>query len=184
MGRVRIRHYRVRKGRGYWEPTATMKAAGFRLMPLGPDGPEAWAKAERLNDEWDKHRESGGKAAVYANGTLGWLFDQYRTMGVWAKKEVRTREEWELAWEVIRPVFADVRVELIDFPACDAFYTGLGERFSLHKQHRVFKIFRALMEVAIGFQLIDTNPTHKIANTAPKGRKEIWSEARGCRAAG
>jgi hypothetical protein len=68
-------------------------------------------------------------------------------------------------------------LQLIDFPACDAFYAGLGERCSLHKQHRIFKIFRALMEVAIGFQLIDTNPTYKIANTAPKGRREIWSEA-------
>ena len=65
----------------------------------------------------------------------------------------------------------------INFQACDAFYTELGKAYSLHKQHRIFKIFRALMEVAIGFQLIDTNPTYKIANSAPRGRKAIWFEA-------
>jgi hypothetical protein len=177
MGSIRIRHYRVRKGRGYWEPTATMKAAGFRLTPLGQHSPEAWSKAERLNAEWDQVRGGLEKPPVYADKTLGWLFEQYRTLGVWAKKEVRTREEWELAWGVIGPIFADVRVEDIDFPACDAFYSELGKQFSLHKQHRVFKIFKALMEVAIGFQLILTSPAHRIANSAPKGRKQIWHEA-------
>src|SRR5690606_26559707 len=33
---------------------------------------------------------------------------------------------------------------------------------------------RALMEVAIAFKLIHENPTHRIANSAPAGRKEIW----------
>jgi len=177
MGTVRIRHYRVRKGRGYWEPTAKMKAAGFRVTPLGPNGPDAWAKAEQLNAEWDKTRAGDGAAVeTFHEGTLGWLFHRYRELGVWEKKAVRTREEWELAWSVIKPVFGDVPVKSIDFPACDMFYVKLGERYSLHKKHRVFKIFRALLEVAIGFQLIDTNPTHKIANSAPKGRKAIWYE--------
>ena len=176
MGSVRIRHYRIRKGRGYWEPTAKMKAAGFRLMPVGPDGPEAWARAERLNLEWDAARKGLTKTKHYEHATLGWLFAQYRSMGVWAAKEPRTREEWELAWRVIEPVFGDVRTDAIDFPACDTFYAELGRAFSLHKQHRVFKIFRALLEVAIGFRLITANPTHKIANSAPKGRKAIWYE--------
>ena len=176
MGNVRIRHYRIRKRRGYWEPTARMKAMGFRVMPLGPDGPDAWARAERLNAEWDLVRKGGAGPKVFEHGKLGWLFETYRTMGVWAKKEPRTREEWELAWRIIEPVFADVRADTIDFPACDTFYTELGRVFSLHKQHRVFKIFRALLEVAIGFRLIAANPTHKIANSAPKGRKEIWRE--------
>jgi hypothetical protein len=154
-----------------------MKALGFRVMALGPHGPEAWAQAERMNAEWDKARAAGASAVKhYERDTLGWLYAEYRKMGVWRKKESRTREEWELAWTVIEPIFADILVTEIDFPACDEFYTGLEQKFSLHKKHRVFKIFRALLEVAIGFKLIKTNPTHKIANTAPKGRSEIWSE--------
>jgi hypothetical protein len=152
-----------------------MKAAGFRLVPLGPDGSEAWARAERLNADWDKTRQ-GEAVEQYERETLGWLFHRYRRMHVWAKKQPRTREEWDEAWEVIRPVFADVPVAEIDFPACDTFYAELGNSYSLHKQHRVFKIFRALMEVAIGFQLIHTNPTYRIANEAPRGRKAIWFE--------
>ena len=44
-------------------------------------------------------------------------------------KEPRTREEWELAWRTIGPVFGDVLVAKINFPACDAFYTELGKPF-------------------------------------------------------
>ena len=173
---MRIRLYRVRKGRGYWEPTARMKAAGFRLTALGPDGPEAWSKAERLNAAWDKARRNDSRAATFEPDTLGWLFEQYRHTGVWRTKEPRTREEWELAWRTIGPVFGDLPVAKINFRACDAFYTELGTTFSLHGKHRVFKIFRALLEVAIAFQLIGENPTRRIANSAPKGRSAIWYE--------
>ena len=110
VGTVRIRHYRVRKGRGYWEPTYRMKAAGFRLTALGPEGPDAWGKAERLNVAWDKARRNDTRAATFESDTLGWLFEQYRHTGVWAAKEPRTREEWELAWRTIGPVFSDVLV--------------------------------------------------------------------------
>jgi hypothetical protein len=173
---VRIRLYRVRKGRGYWEPTARMKAAGFRLTALGPDGPEAWGKAERLNAAWDKARRNDTRADTFESDTLGWLFEQYRHTGVWAAKEPRTREEWELAWRTIGPVFGDLLVAKINFQACDAFYSELRKTSSLHHSHRVFKIFRALLEVAIAFQLISENPSHRIANTAPKGRSAIWFE--------
>ena len=100
MTKVRVRHYRVKKGRGYWEPTGRMKAMGFQVMALGPHGPEAWAQAERMNAEWDKARAAGGNVVVehYERGTLGWLYAEYRKMGVWGKKEPRTRQEWEEAW--------------------------------------------------------------------------------------
>jgi hypothetical protein len=56
MGKVRIRHYRIRKGRAYWEPAPKMRAVGFKVIALGPDGPDAWKQAERMNAEWDKAR--------------------------------------------------------------------------------------------------------------------------------
>ena len=78
MGKVRIRHYRIRKGRAYWEPAPKMRAAGFKVIALGPDGPDAWQKAERMNAEWDKARADGTAVEVYERGTLGWHFDDYR----------------------------------------------------------------------------------------------------------
>lgn len=77
---------------------------------------------------------------------------------------------------MIEPVFADIPVASIDYPARDAFHAELDRSFSLHKKHRVFKILRALFEIAKAFNLIKENPTSRIVNSAPAGRKEIWYE--------
>src|SRR5215470_16512339 len=69
------------------------------------------------------------------------VFDDYRKRGVWRKKEPRTREEWEAAWTLIKPVFADLLVSEIDFAACDEFYTGL-EKFSLQAPPRLQHLSR------------------------------------------
>ena len=49
MADIKIRNYQVRRnGRGFWEPTPRMRALGFRSVPCGPDGPDAWAIAEAV----------------------------------------------------------------------------------------------------------------------------------------
>ena len=47
MGKVKIKYYFVKpSGRAYWRPTKKMRVLGFHLVPLGIDGPEAWALAD------------------------------------------------------------------------------------------------------------------------------------------
>jgi hypothetical protein len=38
----KIRHYVMKRGKGFWQPTKKMKALGFGPAPCGPDGPGAW----------------------------------------------------------------------------------------------------------------------------------------------
>jgi hypothetical protein len=179
MGRVKIRHYRVKKGRAYWEPSRTAKRFGFSAVRLGAEGPQAWREAERLNELLDAARIAGKNTAkVYAPGTLGAVFDVYRESGAWREKEARTKEEWYEAWEVIEPVFGDIQVACITpIPDCDKFYDALKENFSLHKTHKIFKIFRAMLTIAVHMKLIPSNPSLVRENTAPRGRDQIWSEA-------
>jgi hypothetical protein len=68
---------------------------------------------------------------------------------------------------VQRESFLEPSIELVTSTEID-----IG---NLYVCNRVFKIFRALLEIAIVFGLISTNPSLKIANTAPKGRSAIWS---------
>ena len=56
MTKIKVRHYVVKGGKAFWQPTPKMKALGFHAVPLGPDGPDAWAIAERWNGRWDKTR--------------------------------------------------------------------------------------------------------------------------------
>lgn len=54
----RIPYYVLRKGYGYWQPTKTMRLAGFSSVPCGKDGPEAQSKAEECNRQWKEHLSS------------------------------------------------------------------------------------------------------------------------------
>jgi hypothetical protein len=55
---VKIPNYQVRRnGRGFWEPTPRMRELGFRSVPCGPDGPEAWAIAQQWQDRWEAARK-------------------------------------------------------------------------------------------------------------------------------
>ena len=56
MTTVKIRHYVVKRGKGFWQPTNKMREVGFGSVPCGPDGPAAWALAEQWNRRWDQSR--------------------------------------------------------------------------------------------------------------------------------
>lgn len=176
MALVRIRFYVVRGGKAYWQPSSRMRKAGFEGRPLGPDGPAAIAEAERLTAQWDAHRHGNDARPGPRPGSLADVWERYRRMTAWAAKAPRTREEWELVWETLGPVFGDMPVAEIDGELVDAFYGRLAETVSLHKRHRIIKVFRAMLEVAISMRLITTNPTLVVTNTAPAGRSEIWPE--------
>ena len=63
MGKIKMRYYTLRRrsGRvlGYWQPTKTMREAGFALVNCGDDGPAAWRVAEEWNARWDSYRVCG-----------------------------------------------------------------------------------------------------------------------------
>ena len=70
MMQDRPRYYVVKRGRGYWQPTAPMRALGFYSVPCGPDGPEAHAIAQQWNAKWEVAREghAASDAAITAAG--------------------------------------------------------------------------------------------------------------------
>jgi hypothetical protein len=121
---VKIRHYVVKRRKGFWQPTAKMKAVGFGSVPCGPDGPRAWAIAEEWNRRWDQTRtgmapspamasaqnlsfENSEELTVYPSRSLGEGFRKYRQTEEWARKAPRTREDWWRGWKRIKPIFGD-----------------------------------------------------------------------------
>src|SRR5436305_8338228 len=125
MTRVRIRHYVVKRhGMGFWQPTKKMRRLGFYSVPCGPDGPDAWRRAEEWNRRWDLTRrgeapspamaaadnlspERSEELAVYPPRSFGEAFRRYRRTDEWARKAPRTREDWWRGWKRIKPVFGD-----------------------------------------------------------------------------
>lgn len=185
---MRVRYYSVIKGRGYWQPTAAMRALGFRPTPCGPDGPTAWAKAEELNRAWDERGSAPEPKTAppppvetWPPGSIGEAFDVYRGTIEWSKKAPRTREDWERAWRYIG-TFNTVSPASVTMPAISKWRQSIEDDISLREAHRALKIWRAFWKVMVALKYVTgEDPSLAVRNTEPKGRKETWTEGEAVR---
>jgi hypothetical protein len=200
MGNVKIPYYVVRKGRGYWKPTPAMRALGFANIPCGPDGSDAWAQAQEWNRKWQSVRRGEDVApamaeadnlsperleqlTVYPHQSIGAAFRAYRATPEWARKALRTREDWWRAWKRIKPVFGDVDPRAVDLEDVSAFRQHVEESVSLREAHRTIKIWRALWKVmaALHYCQREADPSLGVRNSAARGRSETWTEGEAAR---
>jgi hypothetical protein len=72
----RPRYYVIKRGRGYWQPTAQMRVRGCPSVPCGVDGPEARAIAEEWNAGWDIMRR-GAKASDTTIAAAGFAPEEF-----------------------------------------------------------------------------------------------------------
>jgi hypothetical protein len=103
MTTIKLKQYRVRRDRGFWEPTPKMQALGFTSIPCGPDGPGAWAIAEEWERRWQATRsgetpspamvssenlspEQSEGLTIYPPRSLGEAFRRYRRTHEWGAK--------------------------------------------------------------------------------------------------
>jgi hypothetical protein len=199
---VKIRHYAVKRRKGFWQPTPKMKALGFGSVPCGPDGPNAWARAEEWNRRWDQTRmgaapspsmvslenlsiENSEELTVYPLRSLGEAFRKYRHTEEWRRKAPRTREDWWRGWKRIKPVFGDVDLRTVRLDDVSAWRKAIEDTVSLREAHRALKIWRALWKVAAanGYCVRDADPSLAVRNSAAPGRSARWSEGEAARLA-
>src|SRR4051794_35329583 len=111
MTKVKIPYYVVKAGKGYFQPTKTLRAIGFEARTLGPDGPAAWAEAWRMYEAIRKPRGAGttSNEKAYPMNSVGYAWERFRRTDAWANKSFSTRtKDWEWSWQFIEPVFGDV----------------------------------------------------------------------------
>lgn len=195
MTRIKVRHYVVKRGKGFWQPTKTMRALGFYSVPCGNDGPDAWAIAQEWNFRWDKTRrgeapspamvsaenlspEQAEGLTVYPPRSLGAAFREYRSTEEWKAKAPRTREDWWRGWKRIKVVFGDVDPRTVTLGDVSAWRKAIEDTVSLGEAHRAVKIWRALWQVAGALKYCDRNadPSGGMRNRAPAPRDAVWRE--------
>jgi hypothetical protein len=195
MIQIKLRHYVVKRGKGFWQPTKIMRDLGFYSVPCGNDGPDAWAIAQQWNQRWDRTRwgeapspamaaadnlspEKSEELTVYPPRSMGEAFRRYRRTDEWARKAVRTREDWWRAWKRIKPVFGDCDPRTVNLENISEFRKAVEDMVSLREAHRCLKIWRAMWKVAaaLGFCVRDADPSLGVRNTAAAGRSDTWSE--------
>jgi hypothetical protein len=183
MGRVKIPYYIVKGGRGYWNPTAAMKRAGFASVPCGEDGPAAWSVAATWNARWLEYRK-GTSGPQWPVGSLGEAFERFRKTDTWARKALKTRQEWDAMWRLhIAPYFGDHLPTSATLDRLDKWYALLLRDKSVREAHRAMKIWRALWRVAGAMKYCDpdNDPSLGIRRKTPTPRSAVWSEGEAVR---
>lgn len=195
MGNVKIPYYVVIKGRGYWRPTARMRALGFAMVCCGVDGPNAWAIAKAWADKWAAARtgreqppiaviagratpEQSESATVYPAGSVGDAFARYRRTDQWSKvKKPATRDDWWRGWKRIKPFFGDVRPSTVTFEQTDAWRSLIEQQHGPREAHRAMKIWRALWKVMAAMKLCErgADPSLGVRNSAAASRSSTWA---------
>jgi hypothetical protein len=132
MGQDKIRYFIFLEGRWRWRPTKTMRAAGFKMVPMGRGGPDRDAegnpaasivdrqRAVELNADWDAVRcgfqpPRDPDQPIFAQGSVGEAYQramalreaERRNKKVFWNGEQRSRDDWPRAWKWIGPAFGD-----------------------------------------------------------------------------
>jgi hypothetical protein len=169
-------------------------------VPCGPDGPDAWQRAEDWNRRWDATRRGNAPSpamvsadnlspdkseelTVYPLRSFGEAFRRYRRTDEWARKAPRTREDWWRGWKRIKPVFGDCDPRTVTLEDISAWRAVIEHSVSLREAHRALKIWRALWKVsaALGYCIRDADPSLGVRNSAAVGRSATWSEGEAAR---
>lgn len=177
---IKLKHYHIRKGRGYWLVTPPMRAAGFDNVRCGPDGPAAWRMAKEWEDRWQRARKGVVEPLrkIYPKNSVGDAFERFRKTNEWAKKPIRTREDWDRGWKYIERTFGDVQPKSIRLERMDGWYAATTRKHGVGEAGRAMKTWRALYTVmaAMGLCAAEQDPSLAIRKTAVPGRTETWTE--------
>lgn len=183
MTEARLRYTVKKRGNLFWQPTPEMRALGFQALALGLDGPESQGKALRLYQAWVRAKAEQSKVTDYPAGTFGAFFDRFKRTTSYAKKAVRTREDYERAWvhidrwrpEAEKPTFARTVITQITTELCEAFYDHLEKTVSPNERHRTVKWLKVLLgDAVVRLRLGYASPASTLKNPQPKGRSAIW----------
>jgi hypothetical protein len=125
MGKVKIKYYSVRKGRGYWISTIDQEGAGARPPfdhPLRSRRSSGMGDCQRVERTLaiGASRTRALTEEHLAEGSVGEGFEKFRRSQTWKDKKRRTREYWDRCWRHVASIFGDVSPRTIMFEHLDA----------------------------------------------------------------
>lgn len=174
---MNARYLVERRSGFYFQPTAKMKAAGFRPEPLGRDPVAAFARIALLTGEWDTIRK-GAKATADTSirGTLKWLIREYQASTWYTELSVGTKDQVDrhLAYIEASPL-ADAHVGRIQRPDCREFYDKCAAARGIWKANDVHKYLCRVLSYGVERGVIQTNPAARMGIKDPKPRQVTWT---------
>jgi hypothetical protein len=163
----------------FWEPSATLKRAGWKAPALGRDEAGAIRAAQARNAEVAAWRAGGDTPRqierLARRATLGALIKRYRTerlpeLGATTRKTYGSALNHLDRWGGDTAVAAITRANVRTLR--DAMVKGLGR----HAAHTALKVGRTLFAWGKEQGLVEANPFEAFGLAAPAPRHQIWEE--------
>jgi len=195
---MRVRHL-VEKRRGdgsarfYWQPSAELRACGWRLQRLPDDRAEAAARAEALNAEVDAWRRgeasphappAAQKRRAPAPGTVAALIRDYRASRWWRDLAPATRRHYGWALEAIEDWAGDMPARAITPPAVQAWHESLRRRVEGRGRARrvvetpakaaaALRVLRLLLQVGVRLGYCSSNAAARPGIAVERQREPV-----------
>lgn len=178
MGNVTVKRLRKIAGHYYWRPSATLRAAGWRSVPLGADKVKAVAEAERLNLRVEMERR-GANVRQERAGTIADLVDRYMSDSneSWTRLKPASRRTYEVVLREIAKVAGDIKIGAITRKGLKDTYRALRKHRSDYVAALHMGVWAALMKFALDEEEIAVNPANKLGIRAPASRDVVWPAA-------
>lgn len=199
MATLKVRHLVV-KGpahapRFYWQPSADLRAAGWKLQRLHGDQAAAIARAEQLNGEVDAWRQGEAPASAPATapkgrraapGTVSALVADYKRSRFWPAN-AKTRKGYEWCLGMIEDWAGDMPARAITPPAVQAFYEsqlrrveGSGRKRRVietpAKAAAAVRVLRVLLQVGVRLGYVTSNAAARPGvGLVRKREPQLWT---------
>ena len=175
MVEIKFRHLVIKPSGCYFQPSKAMRQGGYRAEPLGKDVPDAIARVEAINAEWDALRKGDPVSpALPAQGTLNRLIHDTMQSAEFLDKSASRQTELEYTTAIIAKVFGPSRLSAIKATDVERFYDALRRKGSVHKAAKVMKDFRYLFNRALRLDMVRYNPTKAVKIKQPPARQVVW----------
>lgn len=177
----KVRYMTVRTDKNgiryYWQPSATLRKAGFKLARLSDDYTVARAEAQKLNEDVDTWSKSGNTDFKFRERihpeSFAALVLEYRNSSKWMKLAPKTQRSYDQCLKIISETFGNKIVRLIDRAAVLRFY----ER-EFARKHSVanacMRVFRRVLQFAVNYGWIKINPAARPELIPLKQRYSVW----------
>ena len=193
MSRHTIRHLVEKPGahgpRWYWQPSAQLRADGWRPQRLLANTlADAMKLAEELNAEVDAKRASlpTGKAAKAPAGSVLAMIQAYKASKWWPKGE-RTRKDYGHYLDAIATWAGDMPSRAVTPRAVQAFHTAMETRTEGKGRHRrtihtparaaaAVRVLSALFSAGVRLGFVATNPALRAGISVARQREPVlWT---------
>ena len=172
---IRVRHL-VRRGGGfYFQPSASMRRAGYVAEPLGSDESEAVSRAQALNAEWDTIRSGEREQSTRRPGSVKALIADWQNSSAYRRLARKTTKGYDAAATTIETKFGPFLAAAVKRSHLLTWLEDETKRVSEDHARRLYKVLRILFGRARDADLRDDNPAEKLRLPGGKPRRVLWT---------